>query len=84
MSRCRSGLIDAKRSLSKAGHENPHDETAGLRAGERLQAAPEIAGAAFLIPLTAAGTWGREDPGEDGNGTLKNYEGAYAKWITSC
>ena len=62
----------------------PHDETAGLRAGERLQAAPEIAGAAFLIPLTAAGTWGREDPGEDGNGTLKNYEGAYAKWITSC
>ena len=36
----------------------PHDETAGLRAGERLQAAPEIAGAAFLIP---AGTGkGRE------------------------
>ena len=26
MSRCRSGLIDAKRSLSKAGHENPDDE----------------------------------------------------------
>ena len=26
MSRCRSGLIDAKRSLSKAGHENPHNE----------------------------------------------------------
>ena len=26
MSRCWSGLIDAKRSLSKAGHENPHDE----------------------------------------------------------
>lgn len=33
----------------------PHDETAGLRAGERLQAAPEIAGAAFLLPA-AAGT----------------------------
>ena len=30
-SRCRSGLIDAKRSLSKAGHENPHNEAAGLR-----------------------------------------------------
>ena len=27
MSRCRSGLIDAKRSLSKAGHENPNYET---------------------------------------------------------
>lgn len=26
MSRCRSGLIDAKRSLSKAGHENPDNE----------------------------------------------------------
>ena len=30
LSRCRSGLIDAKRSLSKAGHENPHNETFGL------------------------------------------------------
>ena len=31
MSRCRSGLIDAKRSLSKAGHENPHDEAYKLK-----------------------------------------------------
>ena len=30
MSRCRSGLIDAKRSLSKAGHENPDNEAVGL------------------------------------------------------
>ena len=30
MSRCRSGLIDAKRSLSKAGHENPDDEAEPL------------------------------------------------------
>ena len=29
MSRCRSGFIDAKRSLSKAGHENPDNEAAG-------------------------------------------------------
>lgn len=31
MSRCRSGLIDAKRSLSKAGHENPDDEAHKLK-----------------------------------------------------
>ena len=35
MSRCRSGLIDAKRSLSKAGHENPDHEAAGQIIGHQ-------------------------------------------------
>ena len=35
MSRCRSGLIDAKRSLSKAGHENPDNEAVGRAKSEK-------------------------------------------------
>ena len=44
------GLIDAKRSLSKAGHENPHNEAAGQLKWLKTPLRQSGAGVFFLSP----------------------------------